>query len=131
MLCDVMMCSRCGSRRQITNTKFFSLTLPISSIFLYFSLHHQKKHPGGDWIQLVERTIILYLKHSIYILIVPFLLIQLFLIVYGNLQLLMKLKVWIVKGCFVGFVSCIDVGYWILYLIHLLYQIIYLHLNGM
>ena len=31
MLCDVMMCSRCGSRRQITNTKFFSLTLPISS----------------------------------------------------------------------------------------------------
>lgn len=102
MLCDVMMCSRCGSRRQITNTKFFSLTLPISSTF-YFSIHHLQKRPGGELIQPVERTIIHYLKHSIYIQNVLFLLIPLFWIVYGNLQLLMKLKVSIVKGLFVCF----------------------------
>lgn len=31
MLCDVMMCLRCGSRRQITNTPFVSISLPIAS----------------------------------------------------------------------------------------------------
>lgn len=30
LLSDVMVCSRCGSRRQIRNTPFSALTLPVT-----------------------------------------------------------------------------------------------------
>ena len=40
LLSNVMICSRCGSRRQIRNVPFFSLSIPIarSSLFPLFSL---------------------------------------------------------------------------------------------
>ena len=37
LLSDVMVCSRCGSRRQIRNTPFSAVTLPVTSRFFVLS----------------------------------------------------------------------------------------------